>query len=84
VIRLHEQQQANDNGQEQPRRSAIVIPQPKPTMLAHLLDRDWSEARSTGAGRMPPGRCSARSCAGLVAMAEDPLARYCAFGGPSA
>jgi len=36
--RLSEQQQANNNGLEQPRRSAIVEPKRKPnSMLAHLL-----------------------------------------------
>lgn len=33
VIRLHEQQQANDKAEEQPRRSAIVTPKQKPSVI---------------------------------------------------
>jgi hypothetical protein len=54
VIRLSEQQQANNTGQEQPRRSAIVEPKlvPSNAMLEHLLDHDGSEAEHRRRGEL--------------------------------
>jgi hypothetical protein len=50
VIRLREQtpEKANDNGEEQPRRSAIVEPKRKPSnaMLTHLLEDISDEERN--------------------------------------
>lgn len=52
VIRLSEQQQANDNGQEQPKRSTIVEPKqrPKTTTIFGPVpdDYDPEEHRRTG------------------------------------